>query len=103
MSGTTFSDDNLRVKITSNVSYMVYRNGTGKYVRVTNAYIEEEKADGYSIIMAEYSSGHTTTSSFVKPERPYYCKPLSSIDNLYFADEPTGDLLTWLNKYATKI
>ena len=102
-SGTTFSDDNLRVKINSSVSYMVYRNGTGQYVRVSNAYIKETKADGYSIIMAQYASGHTTTSSFVKPSTPMYCTPLSSIDNLYFADEPTGDLLTWLNKYATKI
>lgn len=101
-SGTTFSDDNLRVKINTSVSYMVYRSG-GQYVRVSNAYIEETNTAGYSILMAEYTSGYITTSSFVKPARPYQCKPLSSIGNLYFADEPTGDLLTWLNKYATKI
>lgn len=47
-----------------------------------------------------YSS---TSSSFVKPTTPTFCTVPSDTATLYFADQPTGSLLTWLNTYATPV
>lgn len=100
--GAAFPDTSLRTKIGCYVHYSVSRYGSPVTYRWSaSAYIySANAADKYNV------ASHTatkTTSSFVKPATPTEVEPISSAGNLYFADQPTGDLLTWLNANATKI
>ena len=91
---TSFANSDLCTKISSRVRYIKMQSAN-TFRRYAYSYVSMTSINGnkYNIASKGISSLTAPSSAIV----------VSDVDNLYFADEPTGDLLTWLNKYATKI
>lgn len=90
---TSFANSDLCTKIGSRVRYVwVTSSLQGRY---SYSYVSTTSINGDNYNIASKRAMSLTA--------PSSATVVSDVDNLYFADQPTGDLLTWLNTYATKI
>lgn len=97
-----FVIDNYNVKIQSSVTYKVSHPSTSRTYTATGVgYINLINPAGNLYSLANITDTYKTSTSFIKPDTPTTSDANNII--LYFADQPTGSLLTWLNTYATKI